>query len=69
MDEISMTVPEEPPRMSVVLDEENWAWQRVSNSWVRCGEPFSFAPTLGTRNWTELLTRGPVRVIHRGTPD
>lgn len=70
MDEIEMTVPEEPPTRSVVLDHEDFAWQRFSDAWVRCGTPILgwLASTKEPRaDWVQLLAAGPVRVIW--TPD
>jgi hypothetical protein len=70
MDEIEMTVPAEPPHQSVVLDHEDFAWQRFGGSWVRCGTPVIMwlASTKEPRaDWVQLFAAGPVRVIW--TPD
>lgn len=68
MDEISMTVPEQPPARSVILDHEDFAWQRFGETWVRCGTPLLvwLASTKEPRaSWVGLLAAGPVRVIWR----
>lgn len=63
-----MTVPEEPPTRSVILDHEDFAWQRFGGVWVRCGTPFVMwlASTKEPRSsWVNLLAAGPVKVIYR----
>lgn len=65
-----MIVPPEPPERSVILDHENYAWQRFGGTWVRCSTPFLtwLASTKEPRSdWVALLGTGPVRVIW--TPD
>jgi hypothetical protein len=64
MNTIGFDVPPEPPRMSVILDREDAAWQRYNEGWLRAGQ-FLIG---GGAGWASLLiTRGPVRVIY--TPE
>ena len=57
----------EPAVTSVGLDRDQSVWQRVGSTehsrWVN--------PFMGTREWSDVLARGPVRLIHDGeaTPE
>lgn len=52
----------EPAVTSVGLDRDQSVWQRVGSTehsrWVN--------PFMGTREWSDVLARGPVRLIHDG---
>jgi hypothetical protein len=64
--EVGLDVPPEPPNFSVVLDANNFAWQRLAGTWVRGGTVLGFMGVNGThQRWSDLLVDyGPVRVIH-----
>jgi hypothetical protein len=66
MDEIKIEVPVEPPNFSVVLDVNNFAWQRLGGTWVRNGAVLGFLGVNGThQRWPDLLVdHGPVRIVH-----
>ena len=67
MEEIKLEVPVEPPHLSVVLDREDFAWQRIGPLWLRGGAVMGFFDNhSGPREeWMNLLaSRGPVRVLH-----
>lgn len=69
MDEIKLEVPMEPPRLSVVLDRLDVAWQRIGSHWYRANyATFEFIPPAARAqqlDWPSLLVhRGPVRVLH-----
>lgn len=52
----------EPAVTSVGLDRDQSVWQRVGSTehsrWVN--------PFMGTREWSDVLARGPVRLLHDG---
>ncbi len=67
---IEMTVPDQPPTGSVVLDKSGRAWQRnderAYGSWhgVKL-----FSLTGDGSSWASLLlNHGPVTVVHRAEP-
>ena len=58
---ISLDVPPEPPKTSVVLDRAGVAWQRHDEGWLQVGR-FLLG---GGPSWPSLLiSSGPLRVIH-----
>lgn len=67
----SVDLPVEPPRLSVVVDKEGLAWQRLGSSeWVRNGAVVMlFSRSEGGRSWPELLVNhGPVTLVHAPPP-
>lgn len=71
---LGVEVPDEPPRRSVVLDADGWAWQRLFGGWVRVGTVITFLSAGRAGNtlaWPHLLAdHGRVELIYRApAPD
>jgi len=70
-DTLTADVPPEPPKMSVVMDRQRRAWQRLDgmfgHEWIRTTTPhMAIAPTEATHMaWASLLVaHGPLHLVY-----
>lgn len=60
---ISFVVPPEPDPMSVVIDDDGLAWQNRPGP----GDEEPWKSTAGDeRSWSELVSKGDLKVVHLG---
>jgi len=67
-----VSVPAEPPVLSVVLSRSGLAWQRAGRNWHSAGTPSVLCPQPGgvALSWAQLLlTYGPVTLVHAPEKD